>query len=276
MGSNVTIEESGHAQINGGNEAGDGIVDRGNISQTASDSTFHIVSNSFTNSGTITAASSGDALTIDPGTFTNNGAIDISNGETVTIEPTNFSNAATGVIAVGANSTLNLTFSGSAWSNLGSITLARNSSLDLGNIFTVAELGTVTNSGGTVYIKGTLDNTGTLNGSSGLGQAVLDGGTVQGGSVTPSGLRFSSSGGTLSGVTYDGTFDLSEADANVDLDSGTVVNSAAGPARERSTTPAMAALFILTICRRSTMRRSISAIRPDTAISTRTGPARGP
>ena len=68
----------------------------------------------------------------------------------------------------------------------------------------------MSNSGGTIYIEGTLNNAGgTLNGSSGLGQAVLDGGTVQGGTATPSGLGFSSSGGTLSGVTYDGTLDLS-------------------------------------------------------------------
>jgi hypothetical protein len=87
----------------------------------------------------------------------------------------------------------------------------------------------VTNSGGTVYIKGTLDNAGgTLNGTSGLGQAVLDGGTVQGGTVTPSGLGFSGSGDTLSGVTYDGTLDLSGASVN--LASGTVVNDAAGNA----------------------------------------------
>ena len=50
----------------------------------------------------------------------------------------------------------------------------------------------MTNSGGTVYIEGTLDNAGsTLNGSSGLGQAVLYGGTVQGGAATPSGLVLS-------------------------------------------------------------------------------------
>ena len=80
--------------------------------------------------------------------------------------------------------------------------------------FTLAELGTFTNSGGTVYIEGTLDLTGgTLNASSGLGQAALDGGTVEGGTVTPAGLVFSSSGGTLSGVTYDGTLDLSGSGA---------------------------------------------------------------
>jgi hypothetical protein len=251
LGSNVTIDESGGAYIETGSYAGDGIVNQGKINQAASGGALYIEGPSFTNSGTITAASSGGALTIDPTTFTNKGAIDISNGETVTIEPTNFTNAAKGVIAVGADSTLYLTPGGS-WSNLGSITLASGSSLVLGGSFTfggslgsitlasgsslylggsftLAGSGTVTNSGATVYIDGTLDNTGgTLNGSSVLGQAVLDGGTVQGGTVTPSGLGFSGSGGTLSGVTYDGTLDLSGSGDSVDLASGTVVNNAAG------------------------------------------------
>ena len=161
-------------------------------------------------------------------TFTNNGAIDISNGGNVTIESTNFSNAAKGVISVGDDSQLFLIPRG-PWSNLGSITLASGSSLYLGGSFTLAELGTVSNSGGTVSIQGTLDNTGgTLNGSNVLGQPVLIGGTVQGGTVTPSGLSFSGYGGTLSGVTYDGTLDLSGA--SVHLARGTVVNTAAGKA----------------------------------------------
>jgi hypothetical protein len=95
-------------------------------------------------------------------------------------------------------------------SNTGSITLASGASLDMGGSFTLAELGRVSNSGGTVSIQGTLDNTGgTINGSNGLGQAVRVGGTVQGGTVTLSGLVLTTVGGTLSSVTYDGTLDLS-------------------------------------------------------------------
>ena len=67
-----------------------------------------------------------------------------------------------------------------------------------------------------------------LNGSSGLGQAVLNGGTVQGGAATSSGLVLSLNGGTLSGVTYDGTLDLSSACECVHLADSTVVNNAAG------------------------------------------------
>ena len=149
LGLGATINESGSAQIQASSYAGDGIVDKGKISQTASDSTLYIIGNSFTNSGTITAASSGGTLAIEPTTFTNSGTLAISNGDSVTIDATNFSNT-------------------------GSITLASGSSLYLGGSFTLAGLGKVTNSGGTVYLEGTLDNTGgTLNGSGSLGQAVL-------------------------------------------------------------------------------------------------------
>jgi hypothetical protein len=200
LGPNVTIDESGHAGINATRGRGDGIVNQGQINQTAaSGGDLHIAGNSFTNSGTITAASSRGALTIEPTTFINSGTLAISNGEAVTIDATHLSNT-------------------------GLITLASGASLYLEGSFSLAKLGTVSNSGGTVYIQGTLDNTGTLNGSRGLGQAVLDGGTVQGGKVTPSGLVVSS--GVLSGVTYDGTLDLSGQ--SVHLTSGTVVNNAAG------------------------------------------------
>ena len=81
LGSNVTIDESGSAEITVTGYAGDGVVNQGKINQTASDSTLNIAgqsvgnshSFSFTNSGTITAASSGGKLTIDATTFTNSG-----------------------------------------------------------------------------------------------------------------------------------------------------------------------------------------------------------
>ena len=204
LGSNVTIDESGYAQVSDSGDAGDGIVNQGAIEQSGTGSDLVINGNSFTNSGTITAASSGGALTIAPTTFTNSGTLAVSNGDAVTIEAANFSNA-------------------------GSITLASASSLYMDATFTLADLGTLTNSDGTVYIDGTLDLTGgTLNTSSGLGQAVLDGGAVDGGTVASSALDFSSYGGTLSGVTYDGALNLSETGASISLADGTVVNNAAG------------------------------------------------
>jgi fibronectin-binding autotransporter adhesin len=204
LGSNVTIDESGNAQVETGYRAGDGIVNQGSINQSGTGSYLEIYGTALTNSGTIAGASSGGTLTIATVTFTNSGTLAVSNGDAVWIESSNFSNT-------------------------GSITLTSGGSLYLDASFTLTELGTVSNSGGTVYIDGTLNLAGgTLNGSSGLGQAVLYGGTVQGGTAKPAGLVLSTLGGTLSDVTYDGTLNLSGDFVSVNLASGTVVNNAAG------------------------------------------------
>jgi hypothetical protein len=146
LGSNVTIDESGNAQVETGYRAGDGIVNQGNIQQSGTGSYLEIYGTALTNSGTIAGASSGGTLTIATVTFTNSGTLAVSNGDAVWIESTNFSNT-------------------------GSITLASGGSLYLDTNVTLAELGTVSNSGGTVYIDGTLNLAGgTLNGSSGRGR----------------------------------------------------------------------------------------------------------
>jgi fibronectin-binding autotransporter adhesin len=203
LGSNVTVDVSGAAAIGTGG-TGDGIVNQGNIDQTGSGGDLVISGGSFTNSGTITASASGGALYIHGTRFTNSGTLAVSNADTVFMGASNFSNS-------------------------GSITLASGGSLYLDTNVTLANLGTVSNSGGTIYIEATFNDAGgTLNGSSGLGQAVLYYGTVDGGAATPAGLVFSSFGGTLSGVTYDGALDLSEQGASVNIAGDTVVNNAAG------------------------------------------------
>jgi hypothetical protein len=234
LGSGVAIDESGSAQIYTGNYSGDGIVNQGAINQSGTGSYLEITGNSLTNSGTITGASSDGSLTIDTTSFTNSGTIDISNDDgNVIIEPGTFTNSGTLAVSEGGAVALDAV----NFTNTGSITLASGAALILDFYedasFTLAELGKVTNSGGTVYIQGTLDNTGgTLNRSSGLGQAVLSGGSIQGGTVTSAGLAFSSSGGTLSGVTFDGPLSLTAGyNDYVYLASGTTVvgSSGSGP-----------------------------------------------
>ena len=95
-----------------------------------------------------------------------------------------------------------------------------------------ASLGSVRNSGGTVYIAGTWNNSGqTLNGSASFGALALYGGTISGGTVASAGVSFTNSGGTLSGVTFDGPLDLTASGASVALASGTTVvgSSGSGP-----------------------------------------------
>ncbi len=89
----------------------------------------------FTNSGAITASSSGGTLIMDTTTFTNSGAIDVSNGDTVTIDPTtSFTNLpgttlTGGAYAVDAGSVLELANNAEIVTDDANITLSGKGSL---------------------------------------------------------------------------------------------------------------------------------------------------
>ena len=86
--------------------------------------------------------------------------------------------------------------------------LASAGKLHLRDNLATGAIGTVSNSAGTVFIDGTLSNTGSVlaTGTAGIGTVALTG-LITGGTVTGSGLLGRS--GTLSGVTNQGTLDLS-------------------------------------------------------------------
>ncbi len=209
LASSVTVDVQGSAQILDSGYSGDGVVNDGAIDVTGSGGNLYIQSTTFTNSGTIDVEDGGDA----------------------TIGPTTFTTTASSVITIGASSYVYIIPAG-AWTNLGSITLASGASLYLGGSISAARLGSITNSGGTVYIayRGTWNNSGqTLNGSPLA--LTLSGGRIDGGTVTSAGVAFSNGGGTLSGVTYDGPLNLSVYDVSVDLANRTTVvgSSGSGP-----------------------------------------------
>ena len=101
--------------------------------------------------------------------------------------------------------------------------------MNLGGAFTWAALGTFTRSGGTVNLTGTLDNRGrTLALDATTGSWQLAGGTLQGGNYVSSGgaeLVFTSSGGTLDGVTANADLNLASGYAYVT--NGLVLNATA-------------------------------------------------
>jgi hypothetical protein len=203
LASGVTVDVQGNAQIDGSGFSGDGIVNEGAIDVTGGGD-LNIASNNFTNEGTISVEDSTED--IEPTTFatTASSVIEIEGDSYLTIDPTN------------------------PWTNLGSITLASGASLYLYGTVSAASLGTISNSGGTVYIGGTWNNFGqTLNGSASFGELALYGGTISGGTVTSAGLAFTISG-TLSGVTYDGPLNLTAFGQAVDLASGTTVVGPSG------------------------------------------------
>ena len=174
----------------------------------------------------------GGTITINPGTFTNQGTLAASNGESLTLDGV-WSNALRSTISANG-ATLNLgdqsSSSTNSWSNAGTIR-ATNSTVNLGGLFTLAQSGTFVPSGGVVNLVGTLNNTGTtlaLNASTESWNVV--GGTIEGGTYTASGgveLVFTSSSGTLNGVTADSDLDLAtNYGAYVYLVNGLTLNNA--------------------------------------------------
>jgi hypothetical protein len=137
-----------------------------------------------------------------------------------------------GNISISDGSTLTLQQS---WNNAGTIA-ATNATVNLGSYgstFTLANVGTFNRSGGTVFITGTLDNTGTTlaldatTGSWTLG-AWNKSGTIKGGTVTATGgaglLMEPNGGGALNGVTL--ATDLALDSGTLDVQNGLTLSNA--------------------------------------------------
>ena len=150
------------------------------------------------NAGTINADFAGGTFTIGDVSFTNAGILNVSNGDTVDISST-------------------------AWSNSGSINVS-GGTLNLGSTFTFAQLGTLNHTGGIVNVTGTLNDAGaTLHVGTGTALATLtlvSGGTIENGTIADAGSGLAFSNGTLSGVTYDGTLNLSSTSSSVIVANG--------------------------------------------------------
>ena len=111
-----------------------------------------------------------------------------------------------------------------------------NGALAIGGSFTMSagevDVATSTYYSGTVYVTGALNNDGnTLNGSQSFGALTLAGGTVEGSTATSAGLTIGNNGefyngGTLSGVTYEGTLTLTSY--SVSMEDGSTVVGASG------------------------------------------------
>lgn len=91
-----------------------------------------------------------------------------------------------GTIAVGSNQEVELL---GAWSNEGTIIIEDNATISLGGTFITADLGTVLNQGGDIFITGELDNTGQVLDLLFLPGTVTlrNGSTVRGGAIQSSG-----------------------------------------------------------------------------------------
>ena len=159
------------------------------------------------NQGVIRAEVPGQTITVTGDGWSSLGTLEAVLDGNLTLTGTSWVNQGTARVTGGGD----LRLAGS-WVNQGLVTMT-SSNVYLGGNFTLMTLGAFSTNGGSVFVTGTLDNSGgTLALDSSTGSWNLDGGTILGGTVTGSGgagldLAFSDSG-TLDGVTLDADVDL--------------------------------------------------------------------
>jgi RHS repeat-associated protein len=169
------------------------------------------IGSAFINQGTISPDAAGGSFFLDGVGWSNQGTIQEAAGETVNFLGS-WSN--TGRISIGAG-TLNL---GGSFTTAGS------------GIFAPAAAANFSRNGGTVNLIGALDNTGAtlaLDARTGPWNLVA-GGTITGGTITTAGgndlVGIGGGGNTLSGVTLDGTLDVTSNYAAVVVANGMTLN----------------------------------------------------
>ena len=181
------------------------------------------------NSGLIEAATQFGDLTLNGNSFVNMGSI-VDNNGVLFISSRAFVNAATGTITIAAGQVTAVT---GGFVNHGALTIDAGGALTLQGKFSLADLGTIDNQGGSqggLRIEGTLLNRGqTLT----LGTGVLSGqtlitGTIQGGTVIPGSGAAELQQPTLDGVTFQGLLGLDTSNAAVTAVNGLVVTGANG------------------------------------------------
>ncbi len=185
------------------------------------------------NQGVINATYGGGQLTINDVNFTNDGSIVVGNGERLEfLLSGSFTN--TGSISVsGAGSVLFLDAYSNLWTNTGQISADTGGTVSMGGTYTTAELANFNiASGGTLSVDGTLDNIGaTLSiapGATVVVTGTITGGTITGGTIAAGGSDFLGQYGTLDGVTYQGTIDMSLTYATLFLADSLTMTGAGG------------------------------------------------
>ena len=198
-----TLAGTGQILMGGSDPIGDFIYIAGSVTNGAAQ-TIHgggniygDCANPLVNLGTITADNPGSPLYVS--CFTNQGRVFAVGGAQLTLD--GFVN--TGTITVTGGGTLQLQGN---WSNAGVIS-GNVSAISMGGTFTTANFISVKNIGGTNFLNGTLVNTNsTLALTATTGSLFMNGGTIQGGTVSATGgaqllTQPSVPPGTLDGVT---------------------------------------------------------------------------
>lgn len=176
------------------------------------------------NQGLISADVAGGTITITAAQFQNLGTLECGNGGSVTLQGgSGFGN--TGLIDASGGGAL--TFS-EPWTN-GATINADGVTVNLGGMFTLAQLGAFNRTGGTVNVTGTLDlEGGTLALDAATGPWRINGGTLQNGAVTQNGdakLIFAANAmNVLDGMTVQGDLELTNTSARALIRNGLTLN----------------------------------------------------
>ncbi|MBI4986093.1 MAG: hypothetical protein HZC24_12350, partial [Rhodocyclales bacterium] len=169
---------------------------------------------SIVNAGSIVGNTSGQTLTISAASFSNSGTTRVAAGAMDLYAPT-VANSGSLSVAAGTLS-VNHGDSAASFSNSGSLNIS-GGTLNLGGSMTTAGLGGIVRSGGSLYVTGLLDNTGSTldigsggifgaGGLTGLGSTTYGGGAIKNGTVrSGDGTVLNAYVATLDGVTLGGT-----------------------------------------------------------------------
>ena len=231
----ATNETSGYAELTstGYNDAGDGIINQGTVNAQAVNGSFYIEPYNFTNQGTINVTN-GDTLYIEPNVdLINAGTIALAAGTTLTLGNSSTSALSNSGVISGTDDTVNI-YSFGSFSNTGTFNIT-DSAVNLYGSYTTALLALFNGKTDAITLDGTLTNTAetlTVGAGSALGTVILpSGGSIVGGTIVDQGSGVEFQSGTLSGVTYDGTLNLSPYDSTVYIANSLTANNqaATGP-----------------------------------------------
>ena len=182
-------------------------------------------SDEIVNKGIINAGVAAGQFVTNTGTFVNQGTISISNGDTFSTTKSTFSNSGT---IVETNGVLTL----GTWSNAGVIEIS-GGELALTGPVTSAQFETISfSNGASLAVSGAFNDSGgtlTTGPSSALGTVSLAGTITSGTIVDGTGIGFVAQGGTLAGVSYQGTLNLSASGATLDVLNGLTLAGNGGP-----------------------------------------------
>ncbi len=131
---------------------------------------------------------------------------------------------------IGAHNGCTLNLRGGPWSNSGTFMLDGTSTLNLGGAFASGDVGAISRTGGTINLIGQMTTEGTFTLNAATGDWRLLGGTIVGGTIASANgakLLYTSSNGTLDGVTMDADMDLTAPSASVNIANGLILSASA-------------------------------------------------